>query len=162
MKPSVFLQDNSKVTFGLNSCLVYVTVRTVVGCGWRPCVWCVKWPNWWTTKRHTNVTETSWTGAALLLTNCYGTVSYIYIHMVFIWKGFILFWPNLFIPTYRSSRLPFLYFLFSSHVQASTTTMTAVGETFLIASCLTSVLDTGSWERLGWMTTRQVKHKLHL
>lgn len=57
-------------------CLVSLcpAVRTVVGCGWRPCVWCVKWPDWWTVKRLTSITRTSWREAAQPLINSYGTV----------------------------------------------------------------------------------------
>lgn len=51
-----------------------LTVRTAAGCGWRPCVSCVKWPNWWKARSHTNDTETFWTEAALLLTNYCGMV----------------------------------------------------------------------------------------
>lgn len=60
------------------------TVRTVADCGWRPWVWCARWPDWWTTRRCTDITETSWTGEAPLLINCCGTVSSI--HSVCVWE----------------------------------------------------------------------------
>lgn len=53
---------------------LYSSVHIVAGCGWRPYVWCVKWPDWWTARSRTNITRTFWTEAVLLLTSSCGTV----------------------------------------------------------------------------------------